>query len=118
MTKSKSRKRRHARVRARISGTATRPRLSVYRSLGHMFVQLIDDETGKTLTSVHSKKAEKNDATDRSGNVATAYTIGQMIAKRAQDAGVSSVVFDRGGYAYLGRVKAVAEGARDGGLQF
>jgi large subunit ribosomal protein L18 len=112
---NKARLRRHKRVRGKISGTAVRPRLSVYRSLQHIYAQLIDDETGVTLVSASSK--EKAFAA-YGGNVAAAKEIGKSVAQRAKDKGISAVVFDRGGYVYHGRVQALAEGAREGGLQF
>lgn len=118
-TRSQKRARRRARVRSRIIGTAARPRLAVFRSLRGMYVQLIDDATNVTLASVHSKKdAAGVDAGERKGKEAIAFALGKAIATKAQAANITSVVFDRGGYAYHGRVKAVADGARDGGLTF
>jgi len=119
-SKLKRRLRRRMSIRARVHGTAERPRLSVFRSLTGVYAQLIDDEAGKTLMAVHSKKvdASKADAGERSGKIAVAYALGKAIAEQAKAANVQVVVFDRGGFAYHGRVKAVAEGARDGGLQF
>lgn len=113
-----SRARRHRRVRARVIGTATRPRLSVFRSLKAVFVQLIDDEQGKTLCSAHSQEITKPEAGDRTGKVALSYAVGSLIAQKAKALPITHVVFDRGGYAYMGRVSAVADGARDGGLIF
>ena len=116
-TKETRRIRRHARVRSRVSGTAERPRLCVFRSLRGMFVQMVDDVAGKTLLSVHSKTLEKGgDAGERKGKVATAFLLGKAIAEVAKAQNVNTVVFDRGGYKYHGRVQAVAEGAREGGL--
>ena len=116
-TKEGKRLRRRARVRARVSGTATRPRLSVFRSARGMYVQLIDDDAGKTLASVHQKTAPRSgDVGERAGKVAAAYLLGKQIAEKAKTAKIARVVFDRGGYAYHGRVQAVADGARDGGL--
>lgn len=113
------RARRHARVRAKISGTAVRPRLSVTRTIRSMFLQLIDDDAGKTLASVHSKKdVVSGDVGDRKGKTAVSYLLGKELAVRAQAANISSVVFDRSGHKYHGRVQAAAEGARDGGLKF
>lgn len=118
-TKLEKRNKRRARVRAVVVGTATRPRLNVSRSLQHMFVQVIDDAASKTLVSVHSKKeATTGDADGRDGKVKQAYLLGKLIAEKAKQAGITTVVFDRAGYAYQGRVKAVADGARDGGLVF
>ncbi|OGH64516.1 MAG: 50S ribosomal protein L18 [Candidatus Magasanikbacteria bacterium RIFCSPHIGHO2_02_FULL_47_14] len=110
---------RHTRVRARVQGTSERPRLAVFRSLRDVYAQVIDDNAGKTLISAHSKTADtKADVGERKGKTAIAYCVGQDIAKKAQAAGITTVVFDRGGFAYHGRVQAVADGARDGGLQF
>ncbi len=115
--KRTSRIRRHRRVRAKISGTATRPRLSVFRGLTTTYAQLIDDVAGKTIAAVHSKTAT-GDAGERKGKVAQAYLVGKMIAEKASGLKIESIVFDRGGFRYAGRVQAVAEGARDGGLKF
>ncbi len=109
------RKRRHKRVRAAISGTAARPRLNVFRSLNHIYAQIIDDAKGVTLVSASS--IEKAIA-DNGGNKKTARQVGKLLAERAQKAGVTTVVFDRGGYLYHGRVQELAEGAREGGLAF
>lgn len=116
--KTVQRARRHARVRAKVSGTAARPRLSVFRSLRYVFAQLIDDESGKTLCSVHSKEVTADTANDRKGKVAMSYAVGTLLAKKAAELKITHVVFDRGGYIYTGRVSAVADGARDGGLIF
>ena len=112
------RKRVHARVRTKVSGTPERPRLCVYRSIGHIYVQVIDDRSGKTLVSASSVDAETKKNLKGGGNVAAAKVIGKTIAERAKSAGISKVVFDRGGYKYHGRVKALADGAREGGLTF
>ncbi len=118
-TREQKRARRRARVRSRIIGTAQRPRLAVFRSLRGMYVQLIDDATDKTIASAHSKKdATGVDVGERKGKEAIAFALGKVIATKAQEAKITTVVFDRGGYAYHGRVKAVADGARDGGLTF
>lgn len=109
---------RHRRIRARISGTMERPRLNVFRSVKGMFAQVIDDAAGKTLASASMKEITKGDAGKRAGKVAQSYLLGKKLAEKAQAAKVTAVVFDRGGYAYHGRVRAFAEGARDGGLQF
>jgi large subunit ribosomal protein L18 len=105
----------HKRIRARVSGSAERPRLAVYRSLKHIYAQIIDDRAGRTLVSASSneKSAETN-----GGNVAGAKEIGKAIAERAKAKGITSVVFDRGGYLYHGRVKALADAAREAGLEF
>ena len=114
-----ARSRRHARVRARVSGTATRPRLSVFRSLKGVYVQLIDDVSCKTLAAVHSRTVKPSaPAPDRAAKVAASYCAGMAIAEMAKAKKIEAVVFDRGGYAYHGRVKAVADGAREGGLKF
>lgn len=112
---NKARQKRHLRVRAKISGTPERPRLSVYRSLNHIYAQIIDDVNGATL--VASSSLEK-DFGAYGGNVEAAKKVGQMVAKKALEKGISEVVFDRSGYLYHGRVKALAEGAREGGLKF
>ncbi len=112
-----SRARRHVRVRSKISGTAERPRVNVFRGTTTLFVQLIDDAAGKTLASVHSKQIKKVDAGDRKAQVAVAFTMGKQLADKAKKLGITTVVFDRGGYAYHGRVQAIADGAREGGLQ-
>ena len=106
---------RHKRVRAKISGTAERPRLNVFRSLSNIYAQIIDDTTGNTLVTASSveKGFEGN-----GGNKEAAKKVGAMIAERAKAKGITEVVFDRGGYVYHGRVKELAEGAREGGLQF
>ena len=106
---------RHKRVRAKISGTAERPRLNVFRSLSNIYAQIIDDTTGNTLVSASSveKGFEGN-----GGNKEAAKKVGAMIAERAKAKGITEVVVDRGGYVYHGRVKELAEGAREGGLQF
>ena len=113
--KNAARLKRHARVRGKISGTAARPRLAVFRSLNHISAQVIDDVKGVTLAAASS--VEK-DFGMTGGNKAAARKVGELIAKRAAEKGITEVVFDRGGYVYHGRVKALAEGAREGGLQF
>ncbi|MFW0181015.1 50S ribosomal protein L18 [Rothia sp. P5766] len=113
-TKSAQRARRHARVRKYVSGTAARPRLSVTRSARHMFVQVIDDTKGVTLASASTMEAELR-ATELD-KTAKAKRVGELVAERAKAAGIEAVVFDRGGNKYHGRVAAVAEGARKGGL--
>ena len=112
---NKARLKRHRRVRAKISGTAERPRLNVFRSSKHIYAQLIDDVNGVTLASASSmdKSFEGN-----GGNAEGARKVGEMIAKNASAKGISEVVFDRGGYLYHGRVQALAEGARENGLKF
>ena len=112
---NKARLHRHTRVRGKISGTAARPRLNVFRSSNHIYAQLIDDVAGATLASASS--VEK-DFGSYGGNKDAAKKVGQLIAERAAKAGITEVVFDRGGYVYHGRVKELAEGAREGGLKF
>ena len=111
---NKARLHRHTRVRGKVSGTAERPRLCVYRSLNHIYAQVIDDVKGVTIAAAGSNE---KDFGMTGGNKEAAKKVGELIAKRAADKGVSLVVFDRGGYIYHGRVKAVAEGAREGGLE-
>ena len=113
--KNKTRTKRHLRVRNRLSGTAERPRLNVFRSLAHIYAQVIDDEKGITLVSASS--VEK-DFEGSGGNVAGAKKVGAAIAKKALEKGITEVVFDRGGYIYHGRVAALAEAAREAGLKF
>jgi len=119
-TKEQKRYRRHVRSRARMNGTAKRPRLSVFRSLRGMYVQLINDENGSTLVSVNTKSDIdlKMDAGGREGKVAVAYLLGRTLAEKAKEEKIETVVFDRGGNRFHGRVKALSEGARDGGLNF
>ena len=107
--------RRHARVRKNISGTAERPRLNVYRSLNHIYAQVIDDAKGVTLVAASSMD---KDFDGYGGNVEAAKKVGVKVAEKALAAGIKQVVFDRGGYVYHGRVAALAEGAREGGLEF
>lgn len=133
MLKREKRYRRHKRVRAKISGTLKVPRLSIFRSSKHIYAQLIDDEKGRTLASASDQglklkmknkkekttiKKEKPDEKTMSGKVYIAYNVGKMIAQKALAKKITKVVFDRGGYKYHGRVKALADGAREGGLKF
>ncbi|GEK34092.1 50S ribosomal protein L18 [Kurthia sibirica] len=113
--KNQVRKKRHGRVRAKISGTTLRPRLNVYRSNKNIYAQLIDDSQGVTLVSASTMDKGFEGAT---GNVESAKLIGETIAKKAADKNIKEVVFDRGGYLYHGRVKALAEAARENGLEF
>lgn len=108
------RRRIHIRIRKKLSGTAERPRLAVFRSIKHIYVQVIDDRAGVTLVSASS--AEKDGP--NGGNVAGAQAIGKLVAERAKEKGISAVVFDRGGFLYHGRVKALADAAREAGLKF
>jgi large subunit ribosomal protein L18 len=107
----------HTRIRKKLQGTSERPRLNVYRSLNHIYVQVIDDLEGKTLVSASTAEGKKEDRRT-GGNVAAAKALGKTIAERAKAKGVTKVVFDRGGYIYHGRVKALADAAREAGLQF
>lgn len=114
-SKQAARKRRHARLRKRISGTSTCPRLVVSRSAKHVFVQVVDDGIGQTLASASTMEADLRDS--EGDKTAKAKQVGQLVAARAKDAGVQAVVFDRGGNKYAGRVAAIADGAREGGLK-
>jgi large subunit ribosomal protein L18 len=114
--KNQVRKKRHARVRAKLSGTTTRPRLNVYRSNKNIYAQLIDDLNGVTLVSASTLDKELN--LESSSNLDAAIKIGELIAKRSVEKGYKSVVFDRGGYLYHGRIKALADTARENGLEF
>jgi large subunit ribosomal protein L18 len=108
------RQRVHTRIRRRMVGTTERPRLNVYRSLNHIYVQVIDDSQGVTLVSASTVASKAKTG----GNVAAAKEIGKLIAERAKEKGISKVVFDRGGYLYHGRIKALADAAREAGLEF
>ncbi len=112
---NQARLRRHTRVRGKISGTAECPRLNVFRSLNHIYAQIIDDVKGVTLVAASSTEKEFG---ANGGNKEAARKVGEMIAKRALEKGIENVVFDRGGYIYHGRVAQLAEGAREGGLKF
>ena len=112
---NKARLRRHTRVRGKITGTVQRPRLNVYRSLNHIYAQIIDDVKGVTLVAASSVEKDFGMA---GGNKEAAKKVGELIAKRAAEKGITEVVFARGGYVYHGRVKELAEGAREGGLKF
>lgn len=113
------RERRHKRVRAKVNGTAARPRLNVFRSSAHIYCQIIDDVKGHTLVAASDLEDDVRErAGDDAAKVARARIVGEVIAQRAKEAGVDAVVFDRGGFLYHGRIKAVADGAREGGLKF
>ncbi len=137
LEKQEKRHRRHRKVRAKISGTKKIPRFCVFRSAKHIYGQLIDDEKGRTILNVNDlifakskiknqksklqikiQNSESEDKTIRRGKIETAYSVGKLIAKKAIENKIEKVVFDRGGYKYHGRVKALAEGAREGGLKF
>lgn len=115
LDRNKARLHRHKRVRSKISGTAECPRLNVFRSAKHIYAQLIDDVAGETLISASTTE---KDFADYGGNKDAAHKVGKLLASRAAEKNISSVVFDRGGYIYHGRVQSLAEGAREGGLKF
>lgn len=116
--KFESRKRRQKRVRSHLSGTAQRPRLNVYRSLTNIFAQVIDDVDGKTLVSASTIDSDVKTQVEGKNKVDSARIVGRIVAERAKSAGITSVVFDRAGYRYHGRIAALAEGAREAGLEF
>ena len=118
LSRNAHRRRIHARVRTKVESTPERPRLCVYRSLEHIYAQVIDDRAGKTLVSASSLDKETKKQIKGGGNVAAARVVGKMIAQRAKAAKIEKVVFDRGGFKYHGRVKALADAAREAGLQF
>jgi large subunit ribosomal protein L18 len=109
---------RHRSVRRRVSGTAARPRLAVYRSNAHIYCQIIDDMAGRTLVAASTKEEPVRGGLPHGGNVKAAKVVGQKVAERAKEKGISAVVFDRGSYHYHGRVKALADAAREAGLKF
>ncbi len=117
-SRTKARARRHLRVRKKIEGTAERPRLNVFRSVGEIYAQVIDDALGRTLASASSVDKELRAKVSALKKAEQAKIVGQAVAERAKAKGIRIVVFDRGGYKYVGRVKALADGAREGGLQF
>ena len=116
-SKNTTRRRVHDRIRKKLMGTSERPRLNVYRSLNHIYVQVIDDLQGVTIAAASTAEGKKGER-PTGGNVAAAKSVGKKIAERAKEKGVSKVVFDRGGYLYHGRIKALADAAREAGLQF
>lgn len=115
---NKARMVRHARVRRKIAGTTERPRLNVFRSGQHIYAQIIDDTTGNTLVAASSLDKELKGQFTNGGNVAAAKLVGALVAKRAQEKGIKGIVFDRGGYLYHGRIAALADAAREAGLEF
>jgi large subunit ribosomal protein L18 len=117
-TKEEIRLRIHRRIRKKISGTPERPRLAVFRSQAHIYAQVIDDGTGRTVCSASSLDETLTGGSKRGANVAAAKAVGSLIATRAKEKGVDAVVFDRGGFQYHGRIKALADAAREGGLKF
>ncbi len=117
-SRSEARDRRHVRVRQKVQGTLDRPRLTVFRSLGEIYAQVIDDKAGRTLASASSIDHELRAKTTGLKKTEQATLVGKMVAERAKARGIEKVVFDRGGYRYIGRVKALADAAREGGLEF
>lgn len=118
VSKNANRLSRHQRVRNKVTGTQERPRLNVYRSLTNIYAQLIDDVAGRTLVAASSLDKEIKDQVKSTGNVEAAKLVGQLVGKRALENGIETVTFDRGGNIYHGRIKALAEGAREAGLKF
>ena len=112
------RQRRHYRVRRKVRGSAARPRLAVFRSNRYIYAQVIDDDAGRTLCAASSLDKDVRGASKKGGNVAAAKNVGSLIAARAKDKGIAAVVFDRGGFQYHGRIKALADAARESGLKF
>ena len=117
-SRAKIRQEKHRRVRNRLSGTASRPRLAVFRSNNHMYAQIIDDDAQNTLVSASTLQKEVKAELEKTNDVAAAAYLGTVIAKKAQEKGIKSVVFDRGGFIYQGKIKALADAAREAGLEF
>ncbi len=117
-SRSAIRAKKHLKIRNRFSGTAERPRLAVFRSNNHMYAQIIDDTVGKTLVSASTVQKEVKAELEKTNDVAAAAYLGKVIAERAQAAGIKEVVFDRGGFIYQGKIKALADAAREAGLEF
>ena len=117
-SRQKVREKKHLKIRNRFSGTAERPRLAVFRSNNHMSVQVIDDAAGKTLVAASTMEKDIKAKLEKTNNVEAAKALGEIIAKRALDKGIETVVFDRGGYIYAGKVAALADAAREAGLEF
>ena len=117
-SRTKSRENKHRKIRNRFSGTAERPRLAVFRSNNHMYAQIIDDTVGNTLVSASTLQKDVNADLEKTNNVAAAAHLGTVIAKKALEKGITTVVFDRGGFIYQGKVKALADAAREAGLEF
>jgi large subunit ribosomal protein L18 len=118
LSKEEARKARHNRVRKKVTGTPEKPRMNVFRSVNHIYVQLIDDYSRKTLAAASSIDKELKGKIKTGGNIEAAKTVGQLVARRAVDKGIKKIVFDRSGYLYHGRIKALADAAREGGLEF
>jgi len=117
-SKNSTRRKRHQRVRNKVAGTTERPRLNVYRSTKHMYAQIIDDMSGRTLAAASTLDADVKADLSSTSNKEAAKKVGEIVAKRAKENGIEEVTFDRGGYIYHGRVQNLAEGAREGGLKF
>jgi len=117
LSKNDTRQRVHERIRRKMLGSSERPRLNIYRSLNHIYAQVIDDMDGRTIVSASSAEGSKTQRRT-GGNVAAAKEVGKTVAQRAKEKGITKVVFDRGGYLYHGRIKALADAAREAGLQF
>ena len=117
-SRAKVRENKHRRLRNRISGTTARPRLAVFRSNNHMYAQIIDDTVGNTIAAASTLDKDIKEAVEKTNNVAAAAQVGTVIAKRALEKGITTVVFDRGGYIYQGQVQALADAAREAGLTF
>lgn len=117
-TRSVVRQNKHKKIRNHISGTAERPRLAVFRSNNHMYAQVIDDTVGKTLVSASTLDKDVKAECEKTNNLDAAAVVGKVVAKRALEKGITTVVYDRGGYIYEGKVKALAEAAREAGLEF
>jgi large subunit ribosomal protein L18 len=116
--RANERQRIHRRIRAKVAGNSNRPRLCVYRSLKYIYAQIVDDSQGKTLVAASTAEKDVRSTMKQTGNIEASKIVGKMIAERAKAKGIESVVFDRGGYLYHGRIKAIAEGARESGLKF
>ncbi len=117
-TKEEIRTRIHERIRKKLAGTPQRPRLAVFRSQSHIYAQIIDDDGGRTLAAASSLDEDLKSTSKRGANIAAAKAVGNLIATRAKEKGIEAVVFDRGGFQYHGRIKALADAAREGGLKF
>ena len=117
-SRSEIRRKKHMKLRNRFSGTAERPRLAVFRSNNHMYAQIIDDTVGNTLVSASTVQKDVKDQLEKTNDVAAAAYLGKVIAQKALDAGIKEVVFDRGGFIYQGKIQALADAAREAGLEF
>ena len=118
VSRSEVRAKKHRRMRSRLAGTTSKPRLAVFRSNNHMYAQIIDDTVGHTLVSASTLQADVKAELDKTNNVEAAAKLGTVIAKKALDKGITTVVFDRGGFIYQGKIKALADAAREAGLEF